>query len=440
MFSTKALKRQIAEQQQTIAQLTAKLTTIDRAMARIEFSPEGVVTDANDSFLTVMGYQRAEIVGQHHRMFCEPEWTSSRDYAEHWARLARGEFVTGRFKRRNKQGRTVWIEAMYGPVLGPQGRVEAVVKYALDVTRDAEAALRAQGLVDAVDRSNAVIEFEPDGTIITANANFLNTVGYALNEIAGRHHRMFCEAEYASGPEYASFWRRLAHGEFMSGQFHRVGKGGRSIWLEATYNPVTDASGKVIRVVKFAADISERVQRVQREVENAHGSLDISRQAADHARESARVIENASAKMQAISSSAEAAAETISDLGEQSSQITSIVQTIREIADQTNLLALNAAIEAARAGEQGRGFAVVADEVRKLAERTSNATTDISSKINVVQEGTRSAIARMQDTRERAGESVQLAGEASRAMLSVREQTERVVEVVEGFAAALQSK
>ncbi len=436
MFNS-ALKRQLEAQRLELARHAALVEAIDRSTARIEFTPDGTVVFANQRFLETMKYRADEVVGKHHRMFCSPELTGSAAYRAHWERLQRGEVVSGHFKRIDKNGRAVWLEATYNPILGARREVVGVFKLATDITADVAADEVRRGMLTAINRSMATIEFALDGTILDANENFLRTVGYAANEVVGRHHRIFCDNETVGSPEYASFWQRLGRGEFVSGQFRRLGKGGREVWLEATYNPILDADGKVLKVVKFASDITERVQRVAQEVANAEEALQIARGNATFSEQGASVIVAAATRMRAISDVANAAAHTIEELGAQSQQITSIVKTIREIADQTNLLALNAAIEAARAGEQGRGFAVVADEVRKLAERTSNATAEISGMIGKVQDGTRSAIAGMGTMRESAAESVNLANEAGAAIDNIRGGAARVVDVVENFSRML---
>lgn len=431
------IRKELENTTRGLAQAQAQLTALDRSMARIEFAPDGTIIDANEIFLKTMGYTLPEIVNRHHRIFCTPELVESSAYTDHWQALSRGEYLSGRYERRHKNGGPVWIEALYSPVFGPDGKVATVIKYAFDITRTTLEAIRSKALMEAIEKSMAVIEFKPDGTIITANQNFLSAVGYSLKEITGRHHSMFCPDSIVHDGEYTRFWQRLARGESFSGKFERIAKGGRTLWLEASYSPIRDESGEVIGVVKVAADITRSIEQIEFEVNNADRALAIAHAAADGAIDGGKVISAATARMQSIASSASAALDSIAELETQSSQITSIAQTIREIADQTNLLALNAAIEAARAGEQGRGFAVVADEVRKLAERTSNATSDISHKIQQVQNGTRTAIKAMHETSARAGESVALAEQASQAMTSIESNSLQVVEVVTGLSAAL---
>ena len=256
-------------------------------------------------------------------------------------------------------------------------------------------------------------------------------MGYRAADIKGRQHRMFCDAELANSPDYARFWQRLSAGEVISGRFKRLRANGSIAWLEANYNPVLDAEGKPCKIIKFATDITAEIERMDSEIRNADEALDISRGNQDLSEQGASVIEEAASKMLQIANAAQDAASTIEELGQQSSKITSIVQTIREIADQTNLLALNAAIEAARAGEQGRGFAVVADEVRKLAERTSASTSEISAMIDKVQSGTRSAMDSMARTLAEANASVTLASQAADSIGSIRDGARRIVEVVE---------
>ncbi|MBR0567769.1 PAS domain S-box protein [Azoarcus sp. L1K30] len=439
MFNSQ-LKQKSEFQRREIARQKAFIDAIARSMASIEFTPDGRISDANDTFLILFGYSRDEIIGKQHEMLCPPELVNSTEYREHWEKLRSGQFVAGRFRRQAKGGRTIWLEATYNPILDEERKVVGIVKLATDITVRIEEANTRRSLLDAINRSMATIEFDLKGNILTANENFLATIGYSLAELKGKSHRMLCEPAYVGTAEYEEFWRRLGRGEFVSGQFKRVAKDGRAVWLEASYNPVLDPDGKPVKVVKFASDITDQVLQIETEVKNAGQALEIARENAELSEQGAGVIEGATKKMRAIAESAHTAAATIEELGERSAQITSIVQTIREIADQTNLLALNAAIEAARAGEQGRGFAVVADEVRKLAERTSNATADISGKIAQVQEGTKSAIASMADTRNQAGESVALASQAAESIGSIRAGAIRVVGVVQGFSEALRKR
>ncbi|AKC68496.1 chemotaxis protein [Pandoraea oxalativorans] len=241
-------------------ELQAVTAALNRVQAVIEFDLQGRVLHANENFLHTLGYRLDEIQGQHHRMFCEPEYTASNAYREFWAKLGRGDFDSGEYKRLGKGGREVWIRASYNPVFDPNGVPYKVIKFATDVTADRTRQAEYEGKVRAMDIAQAVIEFNLDGTVITANDNFLKTLGYSLDDVRGKHHRMFCEADYVAGNEYRDFWAKLNRGEFGAGRYKRLGRGGREIWIQATYNPILDANGRPYKVVKFATDITQQVE------------------------------------------------------------------------------------------------------------------------------------------------------------------------------------
>jgi len=241
--------------------LESRVAALSRSQAVIEFDPAGLVMEVNDNFLRAFGYQRDEVLAQHHRMFMPPAAAGSRDYSEFWAALARGEFKAGRFRRLGKGGREVWIQASYNPILDGKGRVTGVIEFATDITAEVASAAESSGQLSAIDRVMAVIEFDLDGRILCANPNFCSTVGYSEAEIIGQHHSIFTDPAYARSEEYRQFWARLKRGEFHRGQYRRLCKGGREIWIEASYNPILDAQGRPYKVVKYAIDITERRQR-----------------------------------------------------------------------------------------------------------------------------------------------------------------------------------
>ena len=432
------LKQTLAHCQLQLADASATLAALDRSMALIEFQPDGTILNANSNFLSLMGYTLAEVRGQHHRLFCEPGQSSSREYSEFWRRLASGEFVSERFLRRDKQGREIWLEASYNPVLGASGRVEKVVKIAADISAQVRMEQEQNSLINAINRSMAMIEFNLQGEVLTANDNFLNTMGYRLEDIRGKHHRLFCNREEADSAGYKSFWAQLNRGEYVSGRFQRVGRNGQPIWLRATYNPVFDSNGKLYKVVKFASDVTEQVQHQEAESRAARIAYDTALQTDATAQQGAQVVQHTVEVMQGIAGELNRAAEGISAVSEQSEMISSIVQTIRGIAEQTNLLALNAAIEAARAGEQGRGFAVVADEVRSLAGRTSQATVEIVEVVRRNHELAQGAVNSMDASKDKAEQGVRLANEAGAVILEIQEGARRVVDAISQFTATLE--
>lgn len=234
----------------------ATLRALDISMARIEFRPDGRILDANDNFLKTVGYTRSEIVGKHHSIFVPVDERNGETYKQFWSKLAAGEHFQGEIRRIDKAGNDVWLHGQYNPVKGLGGRVSKIVKFAADITAAKRQMSDSSGHISAIGKSQAVIEFELDGTIIMANTNFLHALGYELSEIQGKHHRIFVDSVDRDSPAYVAFWKRLGAGQFQSGQFKRIAKNGKKVWIEATYNPIYDDSGKPFKVVKFATDIT----------------------------------------------------------------------------------------------------------------------------------------------------------------------------------------
>jgi methyl-accepting chemotaxis protein len=247
-------------------ELAAKVAAISKSQAVIEFDLDGTIVTANHNFLAALGYTLEEIRGKHHRIFVDPAYAQSNDYRLFWDKLNRGEFDAGEYKRIGKGGKEVWIQATYNPLLDKQGKPFRVIKFASDVTAAKLRNADFEGQLNAVGKSQAVIQFNMDGTIITANDNFLKTLGYSLDEIKGRHHRIFAEPAYAQGPEYRAFWEKLNRGEFDAGEYRRIGKGGKEVWIQASYNPILDLNGKPFKVVKYATDITaQKLEEFARE-------------------------------------------------------------------------------------------------------------------------------------------------------------------------------
>ena len=364
-----------------------KIAAIDRVQARIEFNLDGTIISANEKFLAAMGYSLAEVQGKHHSIFVEPAVRESAAYREFWADLNRGIYKSAEFKRVAKGGREVWILASYNPIVDDSGKPFKIVKFAVEVTEQKLQKALADAKLSAIDRSQAVIEFEMDGTIRNANENFLSTVGYALSEIKGRHHSMFVEPEERNSAAYKDLWASLNRGKHQAAEYKRLGKGGREIWIEASYNPVFDLNGKPVMVIKYATDTTAKAI-IRHKSENARGMIQSVAASSEEMSASIREISEAMSKSR---DTAGAAVDQVGNADAQAQRLSAaadamggIVDMIGNITGQINLLALNATIESARAGEAGRGFAVVASEVKNLATQAKQATDKITAEISAL--------------------------------------------------------
>ncbi len=403
------------------------LNALEKALAVIEFTPKGEILRANENFLKVIGYTAAELKGKHHSLFVDAAYRDTPAYAAFWKNLGQGHFDSGEYKRIGKGGVDVWLQATYNPVADGSGKVLKVVKFAADITASKMRNADFEGQIAAIGKSQAVIHFSMDGTILEANANFLDALGYRLDEIKGKHHSMFVSPQDRAGPDYARFWEALNRGEYQAAEYMRIGKGGRQVYIQASYNPILDASGRPFKVVKFATDITAAVTERQRRAtiqKEIDGDLQqISGQLSEtnlQAASAAAATNQTASNVQSVAAGAEELFASVAEISRQVKQssdlahsavtegartheivqsltgaaqkIGAVVELINNIAGQTNLLALNATIEAARAGEAGRGFSVVASEVKSLAGQTSKATSEIAAQIESVQQATREAV------------------------------------------------
>lgn len=378
-FATDVTKKKLRSLQDA-----SKIAAVDRAQAMIEFKLDGTIITANENFLKTMGYALSEIQGRHHSMFVEQAERDGAAYREFWAALNRGEYRAAEYKRVGKGGKEVWILATYNPLLDEAGRPTGVVKFATDVTAQKLKTADVSGQMDAIGKSQAVIEFNMDGTIITANDNFLNTLGYSLAEIKGSHHSMFVDPSERDSSDYREFWANLNRGQYQAAEYKRIGKGGKEVYIQASYNPILDLNGKPFKVVKYATDTTKQVlvrmgnERVRAMMESvAAGAEELNASVREISEAMTKSRENAMGAVDRVAT-ADAQAQRLAAAAQ---SMSGIVDLINSITGQINLLALNATIESARAGEAGRGFAVVASEVKTLATQAKSATDKIGAEI-----------------------------------------------------------
>ena len=438
MFNIR-LKQELAALREELSSLNQVKESLESEMLCLTLDADGRVEWANSNFLQELVYQASAILGRPIEELVPAHVRQDSFQLRFKNALTRGEHFAGTVRLMRGNGKEAWLRSIVQPVRDASGRIKRFSIFSRDLTRTIEASREHENLIGALVRSTAVIEFDLGGHVLTANDRFLNGMGYTLAQIQGKHHRMFCEPQEYNSEAYAQFWQRLNAGEFVAARFKRVDSHGRAVWLEATYNPVLDANDRLYKVVKFATVITDQVTREQAVSDAANLAYSTSVQTDNSAQRGTAVVTQAVDVMRDLAQHMQQAGEGIEALNAQSQVIGSIVKTISGIAEQTNLLALNAAIEAARAGEQGRGFAVVADEVRQLASRTSKATEEIVGVVRQNQDMARDAVSLMTDGRLQAEQGLALAAEAGTVIVEIQDGAQKVVSAVGQFANQLSS-
>ena len=436
MFN-KGLKQELQRLREQVDSFKRLKAELDVEMLGLELDGRGCISAVNANFEKEMGVRAADVLG---RPLADliPAHVRNQEYSRRLQQaLSRGEPYSGALHLLRGDGQEAWLRGILHPFHDSQGQVTRFRLFCNNLTRTIETSREHESLLKALRRSTAVIEFNLQGEVLDANDRFLQAMGYSLAQIKGKHHRLFCEPAEANSEAYEQFWARLRRGEFVVDRFKRLDAQGRDVWLEASYNPVIDAHDRLYKVVKFATVITDQVQQEQAVSEAASVAFETSQHTDDTARKGAAVAQQTVEVMRALATQMQEAVKGIEALDNQSQVIGTIIKTISGIAEQTNLLALNAAIEAARAGEQGRGFAVVADEVRQLASRTSKATEEIVGVVQQNQQLAGEAVTVIENGRRQAEQGLELAGQAGQVIVEIQDGAQRVVGAVGRFARQL---
>lgn len=439
MFGSK-VRHENSVLQDELFMLRQLLDGISGEMMVLDLDRTGEIISFNENFKSEFGPGAEAIIGKPMKDVVPKHLRNTGHYHKMISALQNREIWIGAWQVHNDDKANLWLRTILCPVKHQNGELDGYKVFSNNLTCTISNSKEHENLINAMQRSTAVIEFDMAGNVIIANDLFLDSLGYALSEIKGHHHRMFCPPDVYEAPEYEHFWARLRRGEFVADRFRRIDKFGNEVWLEASYNPLKNSNDEYYKVVKFATVITDQI-RQEREVANAANvAFETSKATDSSAKRGIEVMQDTAEVMEKLAEQMTKAAEGIGALEQQSQKINSIIQSISGIADQTNLLALNAAIEAARAGDQGRGFAVVADEVRQLAQRTSSATDEIVGVVGQNQELTSQAVNIIEAGKKQAEDVNQMVEEASGVINDIQNAAQQVVDAVSQFSDRLGSE
>lgn len=433
MFKSKALKAENQKLREELQVLKQVRVSLDEDMIRFSLDKKGVLTSTNRLVEEELGLSDNTLIGKRFIDLVPRNCRSTKHFMALEKSLRTGDNWHGAVEFDKQDGSQSWLRVIVEPINDFQQQISGFIIFATELTRTIENSRQQQDIIDAINRSMATIEFTPQGEILTANNNFLQGMGYRLEEIKGYHHKMFCDPQEVSSPEYKHFWEKLANGEYVSNRFKRIDSAGRVIWLEASYNPIHNDRGDLYKVIKFATIITEQIEQEQAAIEASSIAHQVSGETVQQTEKGKQIIQNTINGMQELTEQMEKVSDSVKELNTHSQHISELVGSVKGIAEQTNLLALNAAIEAARAGEQGRGFAVVADEVRQLASRTNTTTEEISVVVNQNVQQMSTAVALIEECKLEANAALASSTESGVTMDEIQNGAARVVEAIDKF-------
>lgn len=436
-FKNKALLNEIEQLKAQLQAFHHVQDDLKAEMLFISLNSGGDIIEVNQKFEQLLGYRAANIINTQLESHISFKAVGSEHCNDLLNAIAKGVHWHGALQLTKQNDEDIWLRAILQPIKSKYNDTTTYSIYATELTQTINSAYEQEDMLKALHRSSAVIEFNLDGIILNANDNFLNAVHYKESDIIGKHHKIFCTPEDAESAEYKEFWNKLKRGEFISDRFLRLDSYGNSIWLEASYNPIHNSHGELYKVAKFATLITAQMNQEAAIAEAAQVAYSVSQTTDSHAKQGREVIDSTISTVELLSEQMKLAGQSISELDSQSHKVTDLVKSISGIADQTNLLALNAAIEAARAGEQGRGFAVVADEVRQLASRTNVATEEIVSVVAENQKLTAQAVKIIEESQVKAEGALKLSNESGGVFSHIQTGAQEVVNAIGQFTQKL---
>jgi methyl-accepting chemotaxis protein len=437
LFRNKGLHSKIQNLEEQLFVFKSIQQGLQEEMIYFSLNQDGVFLDANNLFYESSGYSADELLSHNIKDFILEKSKSKTHTSKMLAAIEAGKHWHGAFQMCAKDDNEAWYRIIIQPTGEDNEGLTSLVVYAIELTNTISKSREIEDMITALQRSSAVIEFCLDGVIQHANDNFLKGMGYTLEQLVGKHHKIFCEEKETESRGYKEFWQTLGSGEPVTGRFKRIDSSGNVVWLEASYNPIHNENGKLYKVAKFATIITDQVNQEIAISETSDIAYDISKKSDKNTSKGLSVIEQTTQTMSELSDQMRDASKGIVELDSQSSKVSDLVDSIRGIAEQTNLLALNAAIEAARAGEQGRGFSVVADEVRQLASRTSIATEQIVGVVAENKKLTEQAVTLIEESQLKAQKALQLSSEAGIVMSELQQDSRQVVDAVSKFKSNL---